>query len=216
MSSDKNNIAVVNTTDIVHLINELRILNATTLHNLSSANGLIPQLNENITILNGKNNLNKALIIKEERIKNDAKNAQKELSDNLQHLDEILNEFKNFERIQEQLLSEQAGKIKDFNLDLNAKANLYQKEIISLKDLILSDLRKQIEEIKNQINFKIVDIDIRNLEMINQNASKAINNITAVADWNKNVYHVNIILIVFISLFGGGILASLIFYFFLK
>ena len=60
MSSDKNNIAVVNITDITHLISELRILNATTLHNLASANGLIPQLNENITILNGKNNLKKA------------------------------------------------------------------------------------------------------------------------------------------------------------
>ena len=216
MSSDKNNIAVVNTTDIGHLINELRILNATTLHNLVSANGLIPQLNQNITILNGKNNLNKALIIKEERIKNDAKNAQKELSDNLQYLQTILDEFNNFERIQEQLLSEQFEKIKDFNLDLNTKANLYQKEIIGLKDSILVQLEKQVEDLKNQINFKIVDIDIRNLEMINQNASKAINNITAVADWNKNVYHVNIILIVFISLFGGGILASLIFYFFFK
>ena len=216
MSSDKNNIAVVNTTDIGHLINELRILNATTLHNLASANGLIPQLNQNITILNAKNNLKKAQIIQEERIKNDAKNAQKELSDNLQYLENILHRLEGFESIQEQLLIEQFEKIKDFNLDLNAKTDLYHKEIISLKDLILSDLRKQTEEIKNQINFKIVDIDIRNLEMINQNASKAINNITAVAEWNKNVYHVNIILIVFISLFGGGILASLIFYFFLK
>lgn len=216
MSNDKNNVAVVNTTDIVHLINELRILNATTLHNLASANGLIPQLNENITILNGKNNLKKAQIIQEERIKNDAKNAQKELSDNLQYLENILHRLEGFESIQEQLLIEQFEKIKDFNLDLNAKTDLYHKKIISLKDLILSDLRKQTEEIKNQINFKIVDIDIRNLEMINQNASKAINNITAVAEWNKNVYHVNIILIVFISLFGGGILASLIFYFFLK
>lgn len=216
MSNDKNNIAVVNTTNIVHLINELRILNATTLHNLASANGLIPQLNETITILNGKKMLNEGLIRKEERIKIQAENAQKELSDNLKYLEEILNKFKSFEKIQEQLLIKQAEEIKDFNLDLNAKANLYQKEIISLKDSILSDLKKQVEEIKNQINFKIIDIDIRNLEMINQNANKAITNITAVAHWNKNVYHVNIILIVFISLFGGGILASLIFYFFFK
>ena len=214
--NDKNNVAVVNTTDIVHLINELRILNATTLHNLASANGLIPQLNETITILNGKKMLNEGLIRKEEKIKNAAENAEKELSDNLQHLDKILNEFKIFEKIQEQLLNEQFEKIKDFNLDLNAKANLYQKEIISLKDSIVSDLKKQIEEIKNQINFKVIDIDIKNLEMINQNANKAITNITAVAEWSKNVYHVNIVLIVFISLFGGGILASLIFYFFFK
>lgn len=216
MSNDKNNIAVVNTTNITHLISELRILNATTLHNLASANGLIPQLNENITILNGKNNLNKALIIKEERIKNAAENAQKELSDNLQHLDKILNEFKSFESTQERLLTEQFEKIRNFNLDLNAKADLYEKEIISLKDSILVEMKKQVEDLKNQINFKIINIDIKNLEMINQNANSAIKNIADVADWSKNVYHVNIALIVFISLFGGGILASLIFYFFLR
>lgn len=216
MSNDKNNIAVVNTTDITHLISELRILNATTLHNIASGDGLIAQLNETLTLLSGKNNLNKALIIKEERIKINAEYAQKELSDNLQYLEKILNRLKGFESMQEQLLSKQFEKIKDFNLDLNEKTDLYQKEIISLKDSILLDLKKQAEDLKNQINFKIVDIDIRNLEMINQNANKAINNITSVANWSKNVYHVNIALIVFISLFGGGILASLIFYFFLR
>ena len=34
-------------------------------------------------------------------------------------LNEILNKFRNFEKTQEQLLSEQAEKIKDLNLDLN-------------------------------------------------------------------------------------------------
>jgi len=52
--------------------------------------------------------------------------------------------------------------------------------------------------------------------MINQNANSAINNITAVANWSKNVYHINILLVAFLSFFGGGILASLIFYFFVK
>ena len=214
MSSDKNNIAVVNTTDITHLISELRILNATTLHNIASGDGLIAQLNETLTLLSGKNNLNKALIIKEERIKIDAEYAIKEISDNLKYLEEILNKLTNFESMQERLLSQQFEKIKDFNIDLNAKADLYEKEIISLKDSILVEMKKQVEDLKNQINFKTVDIDIKNLEMINQNANSAINNIAAVSDWSKNVYHVNIVLIVFISLFGGGILASLIFYFF--
>lgn len=213
MSNDKNNIAVVNTTDITHLISELRILNATTLHNIASGDGLIAQLNETLTLLSGKNNLNKALIIKAERTKINAEYAAKEISDNLKYLEEILNKFKSFESTQEQLLNEQFEKIKDFNLDLNAKADLYEKEIISLKDSIILEMKKQVEDLKNQINFKTVDIDIKNLEMINQNANSAINNIAAVADWSKNVYHVNIVLIVFISLFGGGILASLIFYF---
>lgn len=213
MSSDKNNIAVVNITDITHLISELRILNATTLHNIASGDGLIAQLNETLTLLSGKNNLNKALIIKEERIKIDAEYAIKEISDNLKYLEEILNKLTNFESMQERLLSQQFEKIKDFNIDLNAKTDLYEKEIISLKDSILVEMKKQVEDLKNQINFKVVEIDIKNLEMINQNASKAVNNITAVAKWSKNVYHVNIVLIVFISLFGGGILASLIFYF---
>lgn len=216
MSQDKNNVAVVNTTDITHLINELRILDTQILNRLTNADGIIVQLNETITRLSSKNNLNKALIIKEERIKINAEYAIKEISDNLKYLEQILNKFKSFESMQERLLSEQFEKIKDFNLDLNEKTDSYQKEIINLKDSILVEMKKQVEDLKNQINFKVIDIDIKNLEMINQNANKAITNITAVADWNKNVYHVNIALIVFISLFGGGILASLIFYFFFK
>lgn len=214
--NDKNNVAVINTTDITHLINELRILDTRILNRLSSADGVIVQLNETITRLNSKNNLNKSLIQKEERIKIHAEYAQKELSDNLQYLEETLLKLQAFELKHEQLLNQQFEKFKDFNVDLNAKADLYQKEIISLKDSILVEMKKQVEDLKNQINFKVVDIDIKNLEMINQNANSAITNIKAVADWSKNVYHVNIALIVFISLFGGGILASLIFYFFFK
>lgn len=213
MSQDKNNVAVVNTTDITHLINELRILDTQILNRLTNADGIIVQLNETITRLSSKKNLNEALIIKEERIKNAAENAQKELSDNLQYLEKILNRLKGFELMQERLLSEQFEKVKDFNIDLNEKANLYQKEIISLKDSIHLEMKKQVEDLKNQINFKIVDIDIKNLEMINQNANSAINNITAVSDWTKNVYHINILLVAFLSFFGGGIFAFVIIYF---
>lgn len=211
--NDKNNVAVVNTTDITHLINELRILDTRILNRLSSADGVIIQLNETITRLNSKNSLNKALIQKEERIKINAEYAIKEISDNLKYLEEILNKLKSFESMQERLLSEQFEKIKDFNIDLNAKADLYEKEIINLKDSILSNLEKQVEDLKNQINFKIVDIDLKKLESINATANSAINNITAVAEWTKNVYQINILLVAFLSFFGGGIFAFVIIYF---
>jgi len=216
MSQDKNNVAVVNTTDITHLINELRILDTKIIKDLSGTNGIIVQLNETITRLSIKKNLNEALIIEEQRIKIDAEYARKEVSENLRYLEETLLKLQGFELKHEQLLDLQFEKIKDFNLDLNEKSDLYQKEIIKLKDSILSDLKGQVEEIKNQINLKIVDIDLQKLESINKNANSAINNITAVADWSKNVYHINILLVAFLSFFGGGILASLIFYFFLK
>lgn len=212
MSNDKN-LSLIDTTSITHLINELRILDTRILNKLSTADGVIVQLNETITRLSSKNNLNKALIIKEERIKINAEYAIKEISDNLKYLEEIWNKLKNFESMQERLLSEQFEKIKDFNLDLNRKADLYEKEIINLKDSILVEMKKQVEDLKNQINFKVVDVDIKNLEMINQNANSAINNITAVSDWTKNVYHINILLVAFLSFFGGGIFAFVIIYF---
>ncbi len=214
MSNDKNNLSLVDTTSITHLINELRVLDTRILNRLSSADGVIAQLNETITLLSSKNNLNKALIQKEERIKIDAEYAIKEISDNLKYLEEILNKLTNFESMQERLLSQQFEKIKDFNIDLNAKADLYEKEIISLKDSILLEMKKQVEDLKNQINFKIVNIDIKNLEMINQNASKAVNNITAVAEWSKNVYHINILLVGILCLIGGGAIMALVFFFF--
>lgn len=211
--NDKNNVAVVNTTDITHIINELRILDTRILNRLSSADGVIVQLNETITRLSGIKNMYTAYEMIANRSKTQIENSEKQIYDNLQYLEETLLKLQAFELKHEQLLNQQFEKFKDFNVDLNAKADLYQKEIISLKDSILSDLEKQINEIKNQINFKIVDIDIRNLEMINENANKAINNITAVANWTKNVYQVNILLVAFLSFFGGGILAFVIIYF---
>lgn len=213
MSNDKNNLSLIDTTSITHLINELRILDTRILNRLSSADGVIVQLNETITRLNSKKNLNEAFIIKAERTKIDAEYARKEVSENLRYLEETLLKLQGFELKHEQLLDQQFEKIKDFNLDLNRKTDSYQKEIISLKDSILSDLKKQIEEIKNQINFKVVEIDIKNLEMINQNANSAITNITAVADWSKNVYQINLLLVGFLSFFSGGIFAFIIIYF---
>lgn len=211
--NDKNNVAVVNTTDITHIINELRILDTRILNKLSSADGVIVQLSETITRLSGIKNMYTAYEMIANRSKIKIENSEKQISDNLQYLEETLLKLQAFELKHEQLLNQQFEKFKDFNVDLNAKVDLYQKEIISLKDSILSDLEKQINEIKNQINFKIVDIDIRNLEMINENANKAINNITAVANWTKNVYQINILLVAFLSFFGGGIFAFVIIYF---
>jgi hypothetical protein len=216
MSQDKNNVAVVNTTDITHLINELRILDTKIIKDLSGTNGIIVQLNETITRLSVKKNLNEALIIEEQRIKTNAEYARKEVSQNLKKLEEILNQFQDFESKNEQQLEKQSQKIENLNHNLSSKTEEFQKGITNLKDSLLIDFSKKVEEIKNQINLKIVDIDLQKLESINENADKAINNITAVADWSKNVYHINILLVAFLSFFGGGILASLIFYFFLK
>lgn len=214
--NDKNNVAVVNTTDIVHLINELRILDTRILNKLSSADGIIVQLNETITRLSIKKNLNEALIIEEQRTKINAEYARKEISDNLKMLEKILNQFQEFESKSEQLIEKQSQKIENLNHNLSSKTEEFQKEITNLKDSLLADFSEKVDQIKKDINLKIVDIDLQKLESINQNANKAINNITAVADWSKNVYHINILLVAFLSFFGGGILAFLIFYFFVK
>ena len=216
MSNDKNNVAVVNTTDIVHLINELRILDTKIIKDLSGTNGINVQLNETITRLSVKKNLNEALIIEEQRIKTNAEYARKEVSQNLKKLEEILNQFQDFESKNEQQLEKQSQKIENLNHNLSSKTKEFQKEITNLKDSLLADFAKKVEEIKNQINFKIVDIDLKELESINTNTNQAVKNLTAVANWSKNVYHINILLVAFLSFFGGGILASLIFYFFLK
>ncbi len=216
MSNDKNNLSVVDTTSITHLINELRNLDTKIIKDLSGANGIIAKLEDTLTRLSCTNNLKEAIIIQNERIKIEAEYAQKEISDNLKKLEKILNQFQEFESKSEQLIEKQSQKIENLNHNLSSKTEEFEKEITNLKDSLVIDFGKKVEEIKNQINFKIVDIDIKNLEMINQNANSAINNITAVANWSKNVYHINILLVAFLSFFGGGILASLIFYFFVK
>lgn len=214
--NDKNNVAVVNTTDITHIINELRILDTQIIKDLSGTKGVIVQLNETLTRLRTKSRTYESHEIIEERLNLIRQNTDHNISDNVKRLKEILNQFQDFEFKNEQLMEKQSQKIKNLNHNLSSKTEEFQKGITNLKDSLLTDFSKKVEEIKNQINLKIVDIDLQKLESINENANKAINNITAVADWSKNVYHINILLVAFLSFFGGGILASLIFYFFLK
>lgn len=216
MSGDKNNVSVVNVTDITHLINELRNLDTKIIKDLSGANGIIARLEDTLTRLSIKKNLNEAMVIEEQRTKIISEYAQKEVSENLKKLEVILNQFQEFELKNEQSLVQQSQKIENLNHNLSSKTEEFQKQITNLKDSLLADFSKKVDQIKKDINLKIVDIDLQKLESINQNANKAINNITAVADWNKNVYHINILLVAFLSFFGGGILSSVIFYFFLK
>lgn len=54
MSNDKNNLSLIDTTSITHLIHELRILDTRILNKLSSTDGIIVQLNETITRLSVK------------------------------------------------------------------------------------------------------------------------------------------------------------------
>lgn len=214
--NDKNNVAVVNTTDITHIINELRILDTQILNKLSSTDGIIVQLNETITRLSIKKNLNEAMIIEEERIRINNEYARKEVSENLKKLEKILNQFQDFESKNEQQLEKQSQKIENLNHNLSSKTEEFEKEIANLKDSLLADFSKKVDQIKKDIDFKIVDIDLKELESINTNTNQAVKNLTAVANWSKNVYHINILLVAFLSFFGGGILASFIFYFFVK
>lgn len=144
--------------------------------------------------------MNEALIIEEQRTKIDAEYARKEISDNLKMLEKILNQFQDFESKNEQQLEKQSQKIENLNHNLSSKTEEFGKEITNLKDSLVIDFTKKVEEIKNQINFKIVDLDLKELESINTNTNQAVKNLTAVANWSKNVYHINILLVAFIFL----------------
>jgi len=67
MSNDKNNLSVVDTTSITHLINELRNLDTKIIKDLSGANGIIAKLEDTLTRLSCTNNLKEAIIIQNEK-----------------------------------------------------------------------------------------------------------------------------------------------------
>ena len=215
--NDKNNVAVVNTTDITHIINELRILDTRILNRLSSADGVIVQLNETITRLSSKNNLNKALIQKEERIKIDAEYAQKEISENLRCLEKIWGNLQNFEKTNEKMIQEQTQKVEIFKnaLELRYDNLSYQflQELKVATESLLTDVSTKVEEIKKEIDKKLKAIDLKKFEKANQNVEDIIINFNVLHKKIEEVSFKNNIFTKILSFVGGATVMALVFFF---
>ncbi|GGD36184.1 hypothetical protein GCM10012288_07720 [Malaciobacter pacificus] len=216
MSKDKNNIAIADTTNITHLINELRVLDTQVLNRLE--NKLIPNLKIVIAAADlAQTNLNKT-VKNAELVKNEIVNAQKNIKDNVEILNQIFNQFKDFESKNEQMLELQTQKVKNLKEKIELESTIingkFEQDLQELKSKLLTDVDTQIQKINEEINSKLKGVDLRLLDGSNRLVSSSLSQLDQFKLKLTQSQRENKILFTLLSFIGGVILTSLFFYFF--
>lgn len=219
MSKDKNNVAIADTTNITHLINELRVLDTQVLSRLDNKNGgLIKSLQLVITTADlSQANLDKT-VKNAELIKNEIENAQKNIEDNVEILNQILNQLKDFESKNEQMLELQTQKVENLIEKIKLKSTIiteqFEQDLQELKSKLLTDVDTQIQKINKEINSKLKGVDLRMLDGINSFVSNSLSQLTQFKDQITKIERENTRLFTLLSFIGGVALTSLFLYFF--
>lgn len=218
MSQDKNNVAIADTTNITHLINELRVLDTQVLSRLDNKNGgLIKSLQLVITTADlSQANLDKT-VKNAELIKNEIENAQKNIEDNVEILNQILNQLKDFESKNEQMLELQTQKVENLIEKIKLKSTIiteqFQIDLEDLKIKLLDQVEIEVQKINKEIGNKLKDVDLRMLDGSNRLVSNSLSQLTQFQNQIAKIEHKNTILFTLLSFISGGALASLFLYF---
>ncbi|WP_188353781.1 hypothetical protein [Malaciobacter pacificus] len=153
-----------------------------------------------------------------ELVKNEIVNAQKNIKDNVEILNQIFNQFKDFESTNNQILESQTQKIESFTNKLEVRADIlgdkFEQDLQELKSKLLSDVDAQIQKINEEINSKLKGIDLRMLDGSNRLVSNSLSQLTQFQNQITKIERKNTILFTLLSFISGGALASLFLYFF--
>lgn len=214
----KDNIAIADTTNITHIINELRVLDTQVLSKLDNKNGgLIKSLQLVITTADlSQTNLNKT-IKNAELVKNEIVNAQKNIKDNVEILNQIFNQFKDFESKNEQMLELQTQKVENLKEKIELKSTVmteqFEQDLKDLKSKLLEDVDTQIQKINEEINLKLKGVDLRMLDGSNRLVSNSLSQLDQFKLKLTQSESKNTILFTLLSFIGGVALTSLLYYF---
>lgn len=207
------NFQIVERKTIEQLVNELDFLNSQVLAKIKNPNdgsGLINELadiNKKIANLTNLTNVLNYLSSKTEV---------------------ALKNFTNFEKTNEKILQEQTQKVENFRnaleLTVSILGNHFKDDISndinnfknSFKDSLIADIETKVDEIKNEINKKLKNIDLKRFEDANQNVTTAIENLNNFHSKVEKIYFKNNLLTGFLSFLGGGTVIGSLVYFFLR
>lgn len=215
----KDNLQIIERKTIEQLVNELDFLNAQIFAKIKNDvdGGLITSLQNVITTADlSQANLDKT-VKNAELVKNEIEQAQKNIEDNVEILNKILNEFKDFESKNEQMLEFQTLKIENLKEKIELKSTIiseqFEQDLKDLKSKLLADVDTQIQKINEQINSKLKGVDLRLLDGSNRLVSSSLSQLDQFKLKLAKSERKNTILFAVSGFITGGALASLLFYF---
>jgi ABC-type transporter Mla subunit MlaD len=215
----KDNLQIIERKTIEQLVNELDFLNAQIFAKIKNDvdGGLITSLQNVITTADlSQTNLDKT-VTSAKIVKNEIEKAQKNIEDNVEILNQILTQCKDFESKNEQMLEFQTQKIENLKEKIELKSTIiseqFEQDLKDLKSKLLADVDTQIQKINEEINSKLKGVDLRMLDGSNRLVSNSLSQLTLFQNQIAKIERKNTILFTLLSFISGGALASLLFYF---
>jgi ABC-type transporter Mla subunit MlaD len=218
MSTDGNLIPVINTNDIKKLIKEMTVVNTHILNKLDNKNGgIIKSLQLVITTADlSQTNLDKT-VKSAEILKSEIEKAQKNIEDNIEILNQIFNQFKDFESTNEQMLELQTQKVENLKEKIELKSTIisgqFKTDLEDLKIKLLDQVEIEVQKINAEINSKLKGVDLRLLDGSNRLVSSSLSQLDQFKLKLTQSESKNTILFTLLSFIGGVALTSLLFYF---
>jgi ABC-type transporter Mla subunit MlaD len=218
MSTDGNLIPVINTNDIKKLIKEMTVVNTHILNKLDNKNGgIIKSLQLVITTADlSQTNLDKT-VKSAEILKSEIEKAQKNIEDNIEILNQIFNQFKDFESTNEQMLELQTQKVENLKEKIELKSTIisgqFKTDLEDLKIKLLDQVEIEVQKINAEINSKLKGVDLRLLDGSNRLVSSSLSQLDQFKLKLTQSESKNTILFTLLSFISGVALTSLLFYF---
>lgn len=233
---DNKNIAVVDTTDIKHIIDELRLINTDVISKLySKDNSLYNVLNEmnywlgqNIYKINHSNKMTRlinSILTNNKKYLTDTVNLlakiEKPLTIAIENFNELSNKIENNEilenykrNLDSDILLIHDYFIKSINKECSSLENKINLKFEEINKSVENNMEKIMEKINSEfltldrkINKNSINVDAEKLTNLNNSISKSLKNINTFNDSAKKLQKQYFILIA-VSSFCGGVLIS--------
>jgi hypothetical protein len=215
----KDNLQIIERKTIEQLVNELDFLNAQVFAKIKNDvdGGLITSL-QNVITTADLSQTNLDITIKNaELVKIEIEKAQKNIEDNVEILNQIFNQFKDFESKNEQMLELQTQKAENLKEKIELKSTIiteqFQIDLEDFKIKLLDQVDIEVQKINEQINSKFKGVDLRLLDGSNRLVSSSLSQLDQFKLKLGQSERKNTILFTVSGFVSGGALASLLFYF---
>ncbi|PHO13325.1 hypothetical protein CPG38_03775 [Malaciobacter marinus] len=211
---EKNYISIdrAQTDELIETLSFLQLQVLATLKN-DTDGGLIKELQETInTMTNHIEVIDNLKEDSDQQVKKIEKKAIElvKINETLEKSSKIITEF-------EKTVSKNLDTFSDkLDLEKMTLESDFEKHIKKLKDELIEDVTKEVENINKNIKEKIKDIDLKKIDASNRFVSNAVIKLDLFKAAIEKTEKKNRLLSSILSAIGGAVFTSLVFYFFIK
>ena len=211
---EKNYISIdrAQTDELIETLSFLQLQVLATLKN-DTDGGLIKELQETInTMTNHIEVIDNLKEDSDQQVKKIEKKAIElvKINETLESSSKIIAEF-------EKTVSKKLDTFSDkLDLEKMTLENDFEKQIKKLKDELIEDVTKEVENINKNIKEKIKDIDLKKIDASNRFVSNAVIKLDLFKVATEKTEKKNRLLSSILSAIGGAVFTSLVFYLFIK